>query len=356
MKRSRVVVVVCLGGGLIALVLWGSDQLFRYVEAWRLGYYVDWMDDRVSSFEGQPRSLSRAGVAAVTKVVGEEHTAGRWRVGTEFTPLDLGSHGGKSISHAISDSGQILATTGLGRAARAYLVDRSGRVPIEPKGFMSVHPMAMNAAGLVALHAETLSLHHTYRAMTWSRAGGARELAVLFPRGDSYAADISDDGRVVGNAMAADGSRRAVLWLPDGTIRDLGLPPGAGAAYARRICAKRVLVELSMTANDENRIAFWSEGSGFSILRLPHSAPFLFSATDRGDVLYSAGAYKSRTYHIATSGGEVRDLPETIPNDFGRPTHANYSALNERGQVSGYVVWQEGDHLARRGFLLTPVH
>ena len=79
------------------------------------------------------------------------------------------------------------------------------------------------------------------------------------------------------------------------------------------------------------------------------------AATDRGAVLYSAGSYESRTYHVVTAGGAIRDLPQTIPNDFGLPTTANYASLNERGQVSGYVVWQEADRLARRGFLLTPV-
>lgn len=161
-------------------------------------------------------------------------------------------------------------------------------------------------------------------------------LGGIFTAGDSVAADINEEGHVVGYA-SQPGTLTSDAFLFDGSqMQDLGTSPGGRRAMlGPSIILARSLGYADTPTGDENAFLF-SDGAMTDVGTLPgHRASFATSISDLGVIFgYSVGPNGNRAFQF--SGGVMTDLGSVIGIDF------NYlQAFNAVGLAAGWSQIRE---------------
>ncbi|MBD7917183.1 hypothetical protein H9657_02685 [Cellulomonas sp. Sa3CUA2] len=180
------------------------------------------------------------------------------------------------------------------------------------------------------------------RAFRWESGEAA-----LLPGSDddSNAVDVNDGGQVLAQTYRDDGSAGAVLWHADGRVVDLA--PAPASAYAWDLDESgRVALNVSDPSSWSTHAAVWQDGT-LTLLDDGGAASYVGEAgalNERGDVAGTVVADDGSHAVVWRDGAATR-----LPTPDGAQSFAE--GLNERGDVLGSVqqdavmravVWERG--------------
>lgn len=152
----------------------------------------------------------------------------------------------------------------------------------------------------------------------------------------SGAAAVNARGQVVGSYVNGDGAQIPFLW-ERGTRTDL--PTDGGAITATSINDAGTVVGYGLDADGEWVVTLWRDGE---LSYLPSSAPTeVRGINNRGEVVGNVRDVPSPFQAVVWIDGEMVELP----NPYGGLSRA--WAINDRGQIAGWVRTPTGDHAAR---------
>lgn len=159
---------------------------------------------------------------------------------------------------------------------------------------------------------------------------------------DSAATDINDRGEVVGVSALPDGARHAVLWR-HGSPTDLGTL-GGSFSFATAMNDAGQVVGFSTTAPGSFELhAFsWRAGTMTDLGLLDGGFARAYDVNDRGQVVGDSAVDAMNSVPVRWQ----RDRMIGLSTDFGQG-----SAINDRGQVTGYFFGGHGSFLWSHGRL-----
>lgn len=182
---------------------------------------------------------------------------------TQFQLLPLLSGDTSGGAYGINDQGESAGYSGGGSGSRAvWWTQKGGLNPLaSPTGFTNTRALHINKLGdIVGYAGDDVKI-----GVLWPAKGSPIQLSTLATFVSSQAESVSDDGNVVGSAIAFDPDTvrmRAVLW-PAGTSvpQDLGTLPGGAASRARDVDTIGTVVGTS-DSSAGNRAFLWTAATG----------------------------------------------------------------------------------------------
>jgi probable HAF family extracellular repeat protein len=250
-----------------------------------------------------------------------------------YRVTDLGTLPGASDSTAmgVNDRGDVVGQSG----AHAVLWHNGRIVDLGTLGGSYSAAVDVNARGDVVGYSQVADGAGDH-AFIWRR-GRLIDLSPLAGFPSSYATAVNDRGDVVGFSVG-DGGIRAVLWRPNGTAVDLtaetGLHQVTDLDNAGRLVG-------SVTPDGMNGYpALWYRGR---LTVLSDTSGTASAINDRGEITgyFVAGAGSSFVWR----GGRLTEIP-LLP-DMPEASMMQAQGINNRGQVVGFggfdgFVWDSG--------------
>jgi probable HAF family extracellular repeat protein len=257
----------------------------------------------------------------------------RWENGV-FT--ELPTLGGSTIVRSINEAGVIVGTsTGPGGIFDQQAFQWSGGSTLtvipRPAAPNSVNnfPDDINEAGLVVGESNT--------AWTWSQANGYTLLPALNGGTSSTANAVNDNGWVVGNSAAAEGSR-ATLWRPGLAPLNLGfIVELGGTSVAFGINNANVVVGNSGAFAGFTRAFRWTEASGLVDLGAPGGRSSFANDINESGQIVGYASYSANPQNRAIlwdTDGTAYELDQFLPAGSGWTLTEAYG-INDLGWIVG---------------------
>lgn len=198
-------------------------------------------------------------------------------------------------------------------------------------------------------------------------SGAARAHAFLYSNGvtqdlgalgyrESSGNAINRHGHVAGDSYVDDRSRNAFLYR-DGVMHDLGRPPHAEDVGVTAVNDADVVVGyVSYAAADSGAAAVFAIGReprALGRLRPTHNFSMARGINNAGDIVGQSYDPTGAAEAFIYSGGAMKPLTEMLDPATGAGWTLSYaSAINNRGQITGYGVAPDGQN---HHYLLTPI-
>jgi probable HAF family extracellular repeat protein len=169
-------------------------------------------------------------------------------------------------------------------------------------------------------------------------AGKVRNLGSLTPSGgETFAADITDAGLIVGSSQAVD-EFHAFSW-EHGKMTDLGTAGGV-RSFVDAVNEHGQIVGTSVRANGTTHLIVWDHGRVTDLGRLPGDG-FPADINDAGQIVGSLTNASGAGRAFVWTNGTIQRLP---PLPGGTSSFA--SAINNKGDVVGVSDLANGDRHA----------
>jgi uncharacterized membrane protein len=245
--------------------------------------------------------------------------------------IDLGVLPGQtqSMAEAMSDSGEVVGSSGDSLLMNNAFIwsPTGGMTAIDPfPGASFTFATDINNAGQVSGYAFVGGLA---RGFVWSRVDGMRDLGRLPGATNARAWAINDSGVVVG-----DSDGRPFRWTFAGGLEELGIPPTGTGARALDINQSGHMVGASGTGYDPaQRAVLWNPDG--QILEVTCCTADARGINRYGEIV---GTFNALRPFVWTPSGGRTELP--LPAGM---SHGTADAINDIGQVAGWVHGQPGD-------------
>ena len=282
-----------------------------------------------------------------------------WRASTGVITLPRPAGVGSMQASDISESGAIVGTYDAAERGFRGFVYENGvftELPPDPRGLWSM-ASAINNAGQAVGYRSIGDGVNPLNAFIWSESDGFLDLGLMGEQ-ETYAADISEAGEVVGRRGFAVGNDEGFLW-ENGEMTFLGPIPGGFTSNALAINENRQIVGAGLLQDAKTgelliRPFLWEEGAMLLLPSLPgEESCGAHDINDFGQIIGFCSSSENPNIIRAflSQSGVTYDLNAVVAIE-PPPVIDRARAINNAGQIIADGKNLRGDNVT---FLLTPI-